>query len=471
MSTSVFSICFSKPLEHTLNKILAQKLVWLAWVLVWPATGLNQEVWSLDDCIHHAREHHIPLRQQQLRATLAGYDLQEARWQLFPSAGISASQTNRFGRSVDPLTYEFSTEDSRGAVLSTWSDLTLFSGFRGITTIRKKQLDLEIQLARLDQAKNNLDLLVTRTYLEALFQKERVQSAQEQAALTGQLTEQARKLIEAGALTRQALLDLQAQLGRDNMELVEAQNDHDLALLSLAQVLNLDEPERLHIREPGEEDLLPAILPDPKELFSQAQGRLPQIRASALEVQRAEKDLRLAQGAQMPSLTMTTGWGTGYSDQITDALSGNIMGFRDQLRFTSTTYLRFGLQIPVFDGLSGWNRIREAKIMITDRELALEAEKQGVKKEIEMSYAASRAALAALEAGQLSVDASREAFSHAEQRFSLGMITLTDLEVTKNNLKKAQAEWLHAKYRYIFNLRILDFYRKSTYDEQDHSAY
>jgi len=52
-----------------------------------------------------------------------------------------------------------------------------------------------------------------------------------------------------------------------------------------------------------------------------------------------------------------------------------------------------------------------------------------------------------------------ESFRYVQQKFDLGVLNATDYTVAKTNLFKAQSEFYQAKYQYVFQLKILDFYK------------
>ena len=64
-----------------------------------------------------------------------------------------------------------------------------------------------------------------------------------------------------------------------------------------------------------------------------------------------------------------------------------------------------------------------------------------------------------LNAGQKSVDALTESVKYNEQKYNLGLISTYDYLLSKNNLAKAQADLLRAKYDFIFRIKVLDFYQ------------
>jgi len=50
------------------------------------------------------------------------------------------------------------------------------------------------------------------------------------------------------------------------------------------------------------------------------------------------------------------------------------------------------------------------------------------------------------------------AFKFSQEKLKTGMENTTDYNIAKNNLIKAQAELLQAKYEFVFTSKILDFY-------------
>ena len=58
-----------------------------------------------------------------------------------------------------------------------------------------------------------------------------------------------------------------------------------------------------------------------------------------------------------------------------------------------------------------------------------------------------------------SVEALKESFYYAEQKFSIGAVSSTDFNVSKNNLAKAESDLLQTKYDYVLRVKILDFYQ------------
>jgi outer membrane protein len=119
----------------------------------------------------------------------------------------------------------------------------------------------------------------------------------------------------------------------------------------------------------------------------------------------------------------------------------------------------FNLTIPIFNGWSAKTNISHAKINVEQSRLTLELTKKALYKSVQQASADAMAAYKKYLANDKSVQALQEAFTYNDQKFNLGLISAYDYLLSKNNLAKAQADLLQAKYDYIFRIKILDFYQ------------
>jgi len=428
-------------------------------VLAFPVKG-QEEPWSLERCIAYALDNNITLKQQSLGIDVAKNNLTQAKLNLLPSVNSGLSNSFRFGRSVDPLTYEFTTENSKGASFYASGDLELFKGFQNWNTIGRNKLDLDKSLKDLEKAKNDLALNIARMYLQVLFNEELHDIAVQQVEITQQQVERTRKMVDAGALPKGDLYEIQAQLSSEELNEVNAKNQLDLSYLDLAQLLDLKDPESFRIDRPAFESLrVTEELGDVEGIYQSALNTLPQITSAHLNLKSLEKDLQIARGRVSPTLSMSSSYGTGYSDLLKDFQTGQIMPLQDQLDYTSQTSLGFNLNVPIFNGWTTRTAIRNARLSVASGKYDLELVQNQLLKEIQQAYADASASLRQFRATGKSVQSLEESFRYADQKYNLGMLTTLDYNVSKNNLTKARSELLQAKYNYIFSTRILDFYR------------
>ncbi|OFY45757.1 MAG: hypothetical protein A2X22_05130 [Bacteroidetes bacterium GWF2_49_14] len=429
-------------------------------MLVFPRSVAQEEPWTLTRCITYALDNNISLKQQALSVDAAKNNLAQSKIGLLPSVNSGISQSFRFGRSVDPLTYQFTTENSKGASFYTSSDLDLFRGLQNFRTIERNRLDLTKNLTDLEKAKNDLSLGIARMFLQVLFNEELHEIAVQQYEITRQQVDRTRKMVDAGSLPKGDLLEIQAQLATEELNEVNAKNQLDLSYLDLAQLLDLKNPENFRIQRPTFEairvlDNLGSI----DGVYQSALNTLPQIRSAELGLKSLQKDLQISRGRRSPTLSMSASYGTGYSDRLKDFVTGETMVLRDQLDFTSQTSLGFNFNVPIFNGWSTQTGIRNARLSVANGKYNLELAQNQLLKEIQQAFADANASLNRFRATEKSVQALEEAFRYADQKLNVGMLTSLEYNVAKNNLTRARSELLQAKYNYIFNTRILDFYR------------
>ena len=133
--------------------------------------------------------------------------------------------------------------------------MTLWNGFQLENMIRQRDLDLQASIRDLEKAKDDLVLNLAAMYLEILFAEELIAIDESQIEVTRQQIDRTKKLVEAGSLARGALLETEAQLAREELQLVNDQNRTQLAYLNLFQLLELPIDRSFRVEKPA--------IPDP----------------------------------------------------------------------------------------------------------------------------------------------------------------------------------------------------------------
>ena len=73
-------------------------------LLFFPFFMFAQQLWSLQDCLKHAAEHNLSIKQAALNTTLTMNALTQSKLGLLPSLNTNASHSFNFGRNIDPYT-------------------------------------------------------------------------------------------------------------------------------------------------------------------------------------------------------------------------------------------------------------------------------------------------------------------------------------------------------------------------------
>ncbi|MCB2207104.1 MAG: TolC family protein [Bacteroidetes bacterium] len=425
-----------------------------------------QELWSLERCINYAFENNLQIKQSILDANSSDLDLKQSKLNMVPSLNSRVSQNYNWGRNPDPQTNLYTTEQTQQFYANVNSEVTLFDGLQQVNNVRQKQFDYLAKKYDSDKIMNDISLNIAASYLLILFNIELVNNAQRQVDISKQQIERTEKQVEAGAVAKGSLYDIQAQGAGEEANLVNAKNNLMLAYLDLMQLLDLEASQEFDIEKPQFEiNSAPSLL-SPDIIFSKAVDIMPEIKSAEYSVMSAERSLAIAKGMRSPRLYASGQYGSTFSDQIYnfsegpggEIIKGDVKPFSDQFVDNRYGSLFFGLQIPIFNGYQVSTNIKKSKIYKEAVDLNLQIEKNKLRKDIESSYADAIAAYQTYIARKKSVEAFTEAFKYIEEKFDVGMVNSTDYNVAKIQLNNAESDLASAKYDYIFKTKILDFY-------------
>ena len=422
-----------------------------------------QETWSLQQCIDYAIENNIQIKQQQLSVNYQENQLNQSRFDRLPSFNGQIGNNYNYGRS---LTYQNTYENTNSVSVSggVGTDITLWNGFTLKNAILQRELDLKASIQDMQKAKDDLMLTIAALYLEILFAEELSLIDENQMVVTKQQINRTRQLVEAGSLARGALLEIEAQLAREELQFVNSQNRTQLAYLNLFQLLELPMTKSFRIEKPVLPDLhTGAVSYNSLEVFRNAVQTRPEILASQLRVESAHRQLDQAKGARLPRLSFGANYYNNYNDNYTESIDNNPLDRRvipvgSQLKNNQRYGFGFTLNVPVFNRFQVRTGISNAELQIMDYEYRLQSTRNALQKDVEQAYTNALAALKRFISSEKSVEANEEAFRYAEEKYNVGMVTTVEYNQMKNNLTAAQSQLLQSKYEYIFRTKILDFY-------------
>jgi outer membrane protein len=202
------------------------------------------------------------------------------------------------------------------------------------------------------------------------------------------------------------------------------------------------------------------------EVYREGLNALPRIRSAELLVESAEKGLSIAKGMRSPSLSLSGGYSSSFSDSR-QLFVGYDNGtpiwaeypFWDQIKDNKNAYVSLGLSIPIFNKMMINTNISNARLGVLNNELALETARMDLYKSIQQAYADAVAARRAYMATETALVSMEESFKYTEEKYEVGLVNAVDYNIEKTRLTNTQSNLLQAKYDYIFKMKVLDFYR------------
>lgn len=454
--------------------------------LLVPLAGFSQTSWTLEECINYALENNITVKQSEAQLQIATNNLQQSKLALLPSLNGSASNNYNFGRSIDPFTNTFATQQIRSNNFSLTGNVTLFSGMQNQNTIKQRASDKKATKEDLKATKNTIALNIANAFLQVVLNDEVVAINKAQVKTTEQQLERVKKLVEAGRSAINAELDIKAQLASEKLNLVNAENQLKLSYLNLWQLMMKEPSNDDKIVKPGltqNFDLLrPYVAAD---VYNNFATDAPEINAAKQRILSSSYSYKVAQGGRSPRVFINGSISTVYSEsfkslggfetigtrEIYRDLNGapvvipyqvpttsTISPFSEQLNNNLGRFIGIGMSIPIFNGWQTNTAINNAKANVNIAELNFKQAENNLFREVSTAITAYDAAKAQFESAKENLDAQKKSFEFAQARNNAGLINFAEFALIKNNFTRAEITLAQAQYELLFRMKTIEFY-------------
>ncbi len=415
------------------------------------ATDSSAERWTLEKCVDYALEHNIEVQQRLLEVRQGELAVREQKDQVLPRLSGYGSENFSFGRGLtadNTYANRNTGSFSVGAQLS----LPLFQGLRVVRGTKYSNTSLRALVEQSEAVKDNVTINVIAQYLQALYARENLEVARMSLTVAQDELHRREQLLEAGKIPELDLYEARAQVSRDELTVVNAVNDSIMAVLDLANLLNLENDGSFDI-SPLEEDGDMSI-PSVEQVWSAMLIDNHSLRAASIQREAARQNVDLAKTGYIPTLSFSAGLGTNYYKT-----SGfNNESFGDQMRNNFSKSLGFSLNIPIFDGFSTRNSIARANLQQLNAELNMENTRQSLYKTITTAHAQAIAAERKEKTSDTTVESTKAAFEAMRVKYDNGRANATEYEKSKADYLNALADRLQARYERLLRTRILRFY-------------
>lgn len=456
-------------------------------------TPEEEKIWTLRECVTYALTNNIQIARSENNLRGSEVDFRQSKYSTLPNLNASVSYGFNWGRSVDPVTYQYTTQELNSINPGISSSVTLFNGLRIQNTIKQNSRARYAAEHDLQRTKNDVMLNIASLYITVIFNKEQLDNARFQLQSSQVQLDRIRKQVDAGALARSEQLNLEAQVATNEVNLVNQENAVALSLLQLKQALLLpaSTPMDVQLMQVDVEDMILEESRD--EIYEIAKQTMPEIKSAQLQVESSEYAVKAARGQYYPRLTLNGSVNSNYSsasdrprfvpsggdpEPITQPLGyveetgqtvvtqtfrqpGSMQpdwGQRDQLQDNVFRSLSLSLIIPMFNNYQTRANVQRSEIAAENTKL-LETETQmTLRQNVENAYNNAVAASKTYLAAQRTVSAREEAFRMMETRYGSGAANSFEYQVSQNDLYRAQTDLTRAKYDFIFRKKVLDFY-------------
>lgn len=441
---------------------------------------------SLDECIAIALENNLDLQRATLTAHVSKINYKISRADILPSLNANYNLGINNGRSIDPYSNAYVDEKLTFSNAGLNLNATLFNGFRLLNNIRRDRFNLQASEMETDEAKQNLILEVTLTYLQILNNQDLVNLAELRLETTGKQTERLNVLYDEGAGNPADFTDIQGQLANDQASLIDAKNSLQSAILQLSQLLNIDYeilPQPLNTLETLTEYEL-----SPDLIFAEAINTLPTFKAKELRVEAAKRSVNVSKASYFPEVSLFAQLNTNYSSTARlFSENGNLLNetggfvtvnnetvpvFTNETQYTASeiayadqfdnnlnSVIGVAVDLPIFNGFEAKNNVALQKIRLEEAKVDYQDTKSKLRQAIKQAYNDMASTFNKYKTLQDQVRAFEESFRINETRFNNGVSNIVAYVISKNNLDNAKINLANAKYEYLLRVKVLEYYR------------
>lgn len=418
-----------------------------------------QDIWSLEKCIEYAWSNNLSIKQQNIEVSKSETRLLQDRLDFLPDLNVSFGHNLNWGRSVDLQNLEIiHNKLSQSTSASANASIYLLDGLSKLYGIKSSRKSLEISIQEVERLKDEISVSIARSYLQILLAKEVLAAAEESFNSLEKQRDRTRLLVEAGSQPYTSLLDIESQLASERVQVVTAENRVKTSTLALQQLLDLQYDPDFQIMVPDIDYTIQKYTGyNIDEIYAGALS-MPVIQSARLALTKGELDLKSAKGQFYPKISLAASYGTFYSSS-TFAPDGSVYPFFEQFRDNINPSISIGLSIPIFNNWNVKTNVINARLAKESLELDLRTKEQTLYKEIQTAVTEAETYYRQMEAAEANVSSMQESFRYVEEKFNAGALNSTDYTVARANLLKSRSEYLQAKYQFIFQLKIIDFYK------------
>lgn len=314
----------------------------------------------------------------------------------------------------------------------------LFDTFQTPLQIKQAKAQANASSHSYERTKADIALQVAQQYLEVLRARALVKLQERVLERAKRLLEAAEAGYKAGTAAKLDVLRAQVQVRNAEVDLLAAQNQERVAMLTLRNLMGVSENFVFEIAEPTEERYEPPSL---TESLAQALRQRPEVREAEWQQKSAETAKQLALINSLPIVN----------------ISGSYNRYPSTTRITDKEWaLNLIVSYPIFDGGRVRAELEQAKLQVEQSELNLKRTIDNIKLQVQQAYTNWQNAIERLSAAQEAVKEASETARLTEEAYKVGAASLLDVINSQVALAQAENQEIQARYdlyRAIYALR------------------
>jgi outer membrane protein len=392
------------------------------------------------------------------------------------------------GRSIDPFTYQFTTETIFSNNLSLNASITLFQGFKFVRSREQSVLLIEANKENVFKIKNDLALSIANQYLQVLLYKEQVVALDSQMAQTNRQLIREEKLFNAGKSNENKIMQLKAQALNEDIRKTDLLSAQKNALVSLKYAAAFKEGD-FNITVPDVEPVLKNLNDFTFEtVLAEAEKNMASVKYAKANELYYDKGIAVSKAGYYPSLTMSGSLSSGYSSArkensfvssysfqpigylystpseivygpvLQTTVNQNNYPFFNQIGDNFSQFVGINLRVPILSNRSNRTAVQIARINYERSKTETENTLLSLRKDIETAMNVYDVCKVKMKKHNEIVELQQFILKNLETYYNAGNLTLFELLNQKNAIIQSNSFYIQSKYELVFRKLVLDYY-------------
>lgn len=383
---------------------------------------------TLDDCISLTLQNNPDIAASFSTQEAQKSQLKQSKSNYFPQVNANAAYNRSNSNSA---TGNRGTNNNYSAAVNATQLIYDFGQTSSAVGIQEKAYQSSIQ--NTNALINNTIYLLKVAYYAVLSAQEAENVYKQSVEQYTQQLKRAKAFYSVGTYPKIDVTSAQVNLNDAKLNLLTAQNTVKTRKQELLNVMGiaLDPDFTLEMK-----DILPPFELSLEEALQKAKKNRPELLAKQLQVESARQNITLSKTGYTPTLNANGSYGW----------SGNDFPLYDRWSAGAS------LNVPIFSGLSTYNKVEQAKQNLQTAYYNLTSMEQQIELEVKTAYLSLYNAKERIPVAKLTAKQAKESYDLAVGRYKVGVGNYIEVKDAETSHSKAELSYIEAVFDY--NLAI-----------------
>ena len=317
----------------------------------------------------------------------------------------------------------------------------LYDGGATIANRRAARINEDGAYYTLRSTIDSLVETIRTQFYQIILDRALVQVQEESVNLLRSQLDDQQSRYEAGTVPQFNVLQAESQLQNQIPQLIAAQNNYRIAMVTLAKTLGIPADRQYVTDEPlpvvGSLDVT-LIKYDLSEALVTARANRPSLKAQRSNILAAVEEVTVARAGWQPTLTANAGLQVEenpFSNNMRNTVNGWFFGVNGTWN--------------IFDGGATYGRVKSAQATLEEQKVTYDDSVRQVELDVSTAVDNLRQAQETIVASKKAVDVSLESLRLANERLAAGTGTQLDVLNQQTQLTTARSNYFTAEFQYI----------------------